>query len=463
MTLKLTHYQRTPIQRDVGYVVDENTVAGEWGILPWLSIPRKAALYANDTRAMRVLYARGECEAIYWKKSAKIRSLTGWKWHHPNGYSVQVYYLNSALSRVPEHERLSAILAFVDFVRGLGGGVSSPVGMLNSLLRVSLPKTFIESSFQVPGEYIWRGSRVEQVKDMRSDFGPTDLWDMRSAFPSAFARTALPRKWHEVEAKMGEAIPEVESGFAYAHVHVPWFKYGPLPDSMFQHPAFPVEQWVRGIWSFDELRVAESVGCTVLMLRYYIGNSYRYPFEEWGRLVTELRESIDRNAVQLVKQAANRFVGKYAMDGHRERSYIDKTGKERWIIEKGHKYPDSLTVHGLVTSNVRSRLYAEGIYPYPAHFVFCHTDGVALDVNAEALGHPPTPSWQVKAYMERLLLMSPQRYAYRPGAEDIDPGDWRYVVAGIPQPGAEGFFRKRWLKVDGQDADSYTVANNGKG
>lgn len=453
MTLTLTRYKRTPVQREVGYVIDENTVQGEWDGMSWADVPRKAALYANDTRAMRILYAQGKCEAIYWKKSARIRSLTGWKFYHPKGYTNQVYYLRSALARVPEHERLSAILAFVDFVRGLGGGVSSPTGMLNSVLRVSLPDSFRESSFGVPVDYIWRGSRVQQVTDMRSDFGPTDLWDMRSAFPSTLSHTALPRKWREYESKMGEDIPGAESGFAYAYVHVPWFKYGPLPDTMREHPDFPVDQFIHGVWSLDELRVAESVGCEVLMLRYWVGSSYRHPFEEWGRLVTELRESIDRNAVQLVKMAANRFVGKYAMDGHRERSYIDKTGKEKWIIEQGHKYPDSLTVHGLVTSEVRSRLFAEGIHPYPAHFVFCHTDGVALDAGAEALGHPPTPDWQVKAYMERLLLVNPQRYAYRPGAEDIEPGDWRYVVAGVPQPGAEGFFRKRWLKVPAPPAD----------
>lgn len=456
--LVLKPYARPPTYREIGYVVDSERVVGEWTGDQWKDVPRKAALYANDARGMRALYQRGECEAIYWKKAARVRSLTGWKWYHPSGHTVMVYYIKGTLSKVPEAERLAALLAFVGHVRSIGGSVSSPVGMLNSLLRVSLPHAFTESSDEVPTGYIWRGSRVQQANRVAAEYGPTDLWDMRSAFPSALASTYVPRKWREYECKPNGELPDVPSGYAWAYVRVPWMMYGPLPDVMLHHPNFPTECFLHGVWSFDELNAAREVGCDVFPVRYWVGSSYRQPFAEWGRMVNELRGTIDRNAVGLVKLAANRYVGRFAMEGHRERSFIDKTGKERWIVEKGQHRPDSLTVHGLVTANVRSRLFLEGIYPYPAHFVFAHTDGVALDATFEELGyHPPTPKWQAKAYMEKLLLINPQRYAYVPAADDLEPGDWRYIIAGIPEESGEGFFHRRWdrtLKVPGPPTDT---------
>lgn len=454
--LRLRPYVRTAQDRPVGLVLSPTKVIGEWTGTRWKNVPRKAALYCNAARTMRPLYERGECEAVYWKKSARIRSLTGWKWWHPTTNDPHtVYFLRETLNRIPEAERFGALLEFVSFIRAAGGSPGSPVGMLNSLMRVSLSESFTESSINVPTDYIWRGSRVQQADRMAREYGFTDLWDIRAAFPSALANAYVPRRWRHYPAGVDSDLPDAPAGYARAIVYVPWFMHGPIPNVSAHRPDFPTEGFVRGIWSFDELRAAEAVGCELYILEFWTGSMFRQPFKEWGRMVRELRAAVGRDAERLVKMAANRYVGKFAMDGHRERSRYVK-GTEKWIIERGHKRPESITVHGLVTANVRAELFTNGIHPYPAHFIFCHTDGVALQADEYTTEmRPPDDRWAIKAEMERLLLINPQRYAYVAAPPDIEPGNWRYVVAGIPQEVASDFFDDRWLRTDDRSgADS---------
>lgn len=463
-------YERGPYDKPIGYVVDSETVIGEWSGTRWKDVPRTAALYANETRPLKPKYRDGELEAVYWKKGGRIRSLSSWKWEHPDGHVHTVYFLKYALSAVPEPQRFAVLCEFVNWIRFAGGVPGSPVGMLHGLMRTTMSKPFIESSGEVPGSELWRGSRVEEGKHgPKREFGPTDLWDMRSAFPRTLTDLAIPRRWKHYAALSSDPIPEADTGFMRAVVRVPWMMYGPLPDVAMKHPTghFPTETFLDGIWSFSELRTARDVGCDIFPREYWSGSTFRHPFESWGALIEELRAAMSPQARRLVKMSANRYVGRFAMSGHRERSYM-VNGKERWIIEKGVKRPESLTIHGLVTADVRSTLFREGIHPYPGHFIFCHTDGVALmaDETLETR-HPPVPAWHVKAYMENLLLLSPQRYAYRAGAEDPNPEPWRYVVAGVPEPAQRPFFEARWLKFLEHPADatidgSYT-RHHGKG
>jgi hypothetical protein len=449
MTLTIAPYVKPPTDKPVGMVLDADTVVGEWEGNRWRDIPKRAVLYVDDAPTMRPMYDAGEVEAIYWKKPGYMRSLSSWKWEHSDGHRHTIYDLRGTLKKAPD--RLAALLAFVDRVRSLGGAPTSPPGMLHALTRLSQVSEFREQGARFPGTFLWRGSRIERGRHDKMTFGATDLWDIRSAFPHALRTAHVPRKWRHV---VTDRIPEVESGFARARVDVPWFMHGPIPDVAKHHPDFPVETYLRGVWSLDELRAAEAVGCTVRVVEAWIGNSYRQPFADWGRLVDDLRASVPLSTVPLVKMAANRYVGRFAMDGHRERSrYVN--GELVWIVEAGHKKPDSLTVHGLVTADVRARLYIDGIYPYPAHLVFCHTDGVALLTDASVdRRHPPLDRWRVKAFMERLVFLNPQRYAYQPGADDLGTDPWRYVCAGVPDEVAGDFFRRRFLKVRGRDADT---------
>lgn len=425
-------------------VVDHDRVMGEWSGHRWQDVPRTAALYCDDVRLMESLYMAGECERIYWKNRDRILRLTGWKWWNGDNPHT-VYFTQGVLKRVAPGRRLPALLSLIERVRELGGGPSSPVGMLNSLFRASLQRPLRESTDTMPISRVWRGARIQAAVRHSTEYGPSDLWDMRSAFPNALRSTWVPRKWRHYTARMGEGLPDTQAAYVRAIVHIPWMMYGPLPDVGLHHPNFPTQTFVRGIWELSELKAAEAVGCTVFVLEYWTAHYFSQPFAEWGNLVDDLRESVSPHAKGLVKFAANRYVGRFAMDGHRERSR-HVNGKEVWTVEKGQCLPESLSVHGMVTGSVRSTLYMEGIHPYPAHFIFCHTDGVALDMTAyDALGVPPSNHWRPKASMERLLLISPERYAYDPGV--TERGRWRYVIAGVPEEAdRRGFFVKRWAK-----------------
>ncbi len=469
LPLIIKPYSRGPTDRAVGYVVDSRTVLGEWQGRRWNKVPRKAALYCNDMRAMEPMYQRGECEKIWWQKKGRIKMLSGWKWWRETGDPIRIYFLHGALDKTAEPERLGAILDMVSFVREQGGGPSSTAGMLHSMFRANLPAPLYESALEMPAESIWRGSRVQRRDKAAHEYNMIDLWDMRSAFPSALRSVPVPRKWKRYGIAGGgynPPLPQTEAAYIRAKVHVPWMMHGPLPDVGLHHPTFPTETWLRGVWSLDELKAAEAVGCTILIEEFWTGNHFSEPFRDWGNLVDELRGVMRPESIRLAKMAANQYVGRFAMDGYRMRSRM--VGRqEAWIEEAGWKRPDSLTIHGLVTADVRTQLFTEGIYPYPVHFVFCHTDGVALMAESEAIGHPDDTKWTVKAYMEKLYLLTENRYAYRPGAEDFEPGDMRYVVAGIPEQVAEPFFHKRWerqrLKESGRlvDTDS-TDREDGK-
>jgi len=443
MTLILAPYTRPPTDKPVGVVLDTRTVVGEWVGRMWNDIPKRAVLYVNDAPTLRPMYDAGELEAIYWAKPGRLRKLSSWRWDHPDRHRHSIFILQGTLSKVPVEHRLAAVLAVIDKIREWGAAPASPVGMLNALQRISMTSTFRESSANAPGEYLWRGSRIERGKHFAVEYGPTDIWDMRSAFPRALTEVSIPTRWRRYKA--GKDLPEVESGFCHARVNVPWYMYGPLPDVWLANPTFPVETKLSGIWSLDELRIAQATGCEISPREYWVGNTSTQPFAEWGRMIDELRASVPESSVKIVKMAANRYVGRFAMDGHRERSRM-VNGELEWVVEKGHRRPESLTVHGLVTADVRSTMFVEGIWPYPAHFIFCHTDGVALMTDASIDARPPpSKRWRVKTFMERLLLLNPQRYAYRPGPED--PAPWRYVVAGVPEEVAEPFFLRRWGKL----------------
>lgn len=444
VTLIIEPYRRMPKDKPVGFVIDARTVVGEWSGVTWKDIPPRAVLYANDTRDVRPMYDAGIVEANYWKKPGYMRTLSSWKWIHSDGHPHTIYDLRGTLRRVDPVERLAAILGYVDAVRAYGGAPSSPAGMLHMLTRITAPTKFRERSGRFPGTFLWRGSRVERSKHRQTEYTACDYWDMRSAFPTALRNVMLPGHWRHV---VTDTIPHVETGFARAKVDIPWMMYGPIPDLGKRHPDFPTETYVRGVWAFDELRMAQAVGCTVTVYEAWIGNAYRQPFSVWGQLVDELRATVPRAAVPVVKMAANRYVGRWAMDGWREHSRM-VNGDPHWWAENGHRRPESLTVHGLVTANVRSFLFIDGIHPYPAHFIFCHTDGVALMTDETIDARPPPDDhWRVKAFMERLILLNPQRYAYMPGADDVDPEPWRYVCAGVPEEVAEPFFHRRLQKA----------------
>jgi|ERR1700675_1325922 len=446
--LVIKPYTRKPIPKPVGIVVDCNRVIGEWEGERWKDIPSSAVLYANDVRDVDVRYQTGELIGNWWKSIGNKRR-TSWTYR-----KQRIYFIRGTLDAIPIEQRLPTLLEFVGTVRDAGAAVGSPVGMLRSLQRVHCETAFIESSYGVPIQHVWRGPRIQQSSAVRGQFESVALWDIKSAYPTALTNVQVPRRWTDHTAMPHERIPDVPAGFALAIVRVPWMMYGPLPDVGIKHPTknFPTDTFLKGVWSFDELHAAEAVGAEIFLLRYWIGNHYRQPFQEWGSIVRDLRANVGPDAERLVKMAANRFVGTLAMDGHQEHSWIEN-GIEQWSADSGRAHPTSLTTHGTVTSAVRAQLFQEGIHPFPGHFVFCHTDGVAL--LAEDM--IPSPRWVIKALMDALYLINPERYAYRTFP---DP-KLHYITAGIPDIFAGRFFERAWLKLPRSRADGMIYGTKG--
>jgi hypothetical protein len=281
---------------------------------------------------------------------------------------------------------------------------------------------------------------------VKREFKDATLWDITNAFPSKLMDAYVPRNWKEYEAPPHTPIPEEPSGFAEAVVFIPehlW--YGPLPatrNPYVQNMTFPVDEVINGIWSFEELRMAERAGCDVTVLRFWTNSYQRQPFKAFGDLLADMRENLSSDAFRIAKKGAVGVVGSLARSGKQLRSRIVK-GSEKFWQHGGEALPQALGLHGLVTASVRSQLYEEAIHPWPKKFISCHTDGVILKGAhwlgiTSNMGDKPG-AWRVKRHMTSVMLLDAQRYAYR-----ID-GDRSlyYSVSGVPEEHVERWWDRR--------------------
>jgi hypothetical protein len=432
------------IDRPIGYAQDSETVIGEWSGTRWADVPRKAHLYANNAADLRPRYQTGDLEARRWVRGTRsgYGRITGWTWNGPHGVHT-ITNLRGDMNRVPIPQRFQVLDEWASYMRSFGANVSSPSSTVSSVIRAGLDApVYLAQDEDLPTDQLCRGSRIEHKGGVRAEFGHSYLWDIASAFPAALISLRVPnRRWREYPMGPRSPIP-TDPGFGHAVVHVPSMPLGPLPDKW--NPIrlrFPTDDVLEGIWSLDELREAERVGCRVMLMSVWVSRQFATPFAEFGQLLADMRNNLSEGALRIAKRGANGQVGTFAREGHQLRSRYINGIEEVWEYG-GHCKPKGLGIHAQITGAVRSKLFGEGIAPNAEQFVSCHTDGVILQVTDTQLlgtGCGIIPGdWDIKRDMEKVYLLDAQRYAWE------DSEGTHYSVAGIPSESVERFFMRKW-------------------
>jgi len=435
------------LQRPVGIVTGPRTVRGEWGgNHTWERVPRNAVLYTPSHREVWPLVSSGQATARRWKAHGIVSvDYDGRK----------IINLRGQLDDLSTPDKLAAVIEWVNFYRDHGANIGSPNGMSWSLWRSTLHQPVIEWG-EVDGEALLLGGRQDY---QRIGFFPhVELWDITAAYSSTIGTLRVPRKWrHYSGPGWNENAPD---GFARAIVRVPHLTWGPLPipnhygrvrllatGAPPSNVRFPIDQEIRGVWTHDELREAVRVGCDVEIIEYWVGVGARPVFKAWWDLILEARETLSEPAQRLVKWASNALWGRFAAQGSGSLIWYEEgavgtggkllPGMRHREKESRRVKPQSLTIAGLVSGRIRARLYREALTAWDFLAIACHTDGVWLPagIKMEPNGGAPG-NWRVRTATDRLMLLGPQTYRY-----DVD-GEWRYVLAGIPDRARERVFLK---------------------
>jgi hypothetical protein len=379
------------------------------------------------------MVTEGKAEAFKWKHHGIVSYDV-----HVDGRTIKVISLRDVLVNRSRNEQYAALIEYVEWVRSVGANIGSIVGMNYSMWRTTLHKP-VDSIGGPRLERLMIGARIEHQKN-RGTFYDVNLWDLASAYSSTIGSLQVPRKW---EWRTGPFDWDSD-GFVQAEVNVPdCFGWGPLgiksgmsarARELCRVPPptirFPTNNVVRGLWTADEIRTAESVGCDIVVTGWWEPIGARPVFADWWQLMLEGREKLSPNAQRILKWGANTLWGRFAANGQTERIFYSE-GRQKHERMQREVMPKSAPIAGMIAGKIRARLYVEGIEPFAPFVLSCHTDGVFLPKGLEVSPNGGAPgTWRIKKECDSLTLIDAQTYNYTSG------GDTYYVMAGVKKPNA---------------------------
>jgi hypothetical protein len=175
--------------------------------------------------------------------------------------------------------------------------------------------------------------------------------DIVSSYPAALKELALPwgRRSEVYDAQANKAYYEGKEGIYQATVIVPPMHIPPLPVRCVDRIAYPIGR-LSGVWPANELRYAESVGCTITGFGKAVvwDDSYNV-FESYCTRIWGLRDNAGPKSSlgQFLKWFANSLTGKLAQDPLNEQCILgipepDLFCKKNFACVTGIVYPDGL-------------------------------------------------------------------------------------------------------------------------
>jgi len=306
---------------------------------------------------------------------------------------------------------------FFDALTQLGVPYASQSTMCRTLLLRCLERPL--SVAEIPGDAGYVGRRLQLIgrrEAIPNAYHGVVQQDIPAAFPTAMLE-ALPMGlapgsvwWHEHGA--AEAIV---SGGREA-----WSLLAPGQKS------------AHGIWSFEELRAAEDVGCDIRIIQAWEGSDVQQPFRRWHETVLRLRELPGQSGT-LAKTITNRTWSMFCMrrKARYTRTTFEADGTPFIRVLKSGSSPECAFLGGLIAGRVRARLLLEGLRRGAA---FCETDSVITPLG-------DIPGWRRKAEISVLEIPSAEAYRYKcmrglrdhlaiDGCVDCADDRWHYVAQG---------------------------------
>lgn len=294
--------------------------------------------------------------------------------------------------------------------------------------------------------------------------------DIASAYPHSMVARPYGGLMREVSAAT-EIDGEV-AGLARVRAHVPDdLRFPPLPVRL--GPS--MIQWrtgdIRGTYTWGEVAAARRAGADITVERCWAPLTELSPFDDWWRLMREMRASVSPGATGMVKTLTNLVWSHFAMTGDDSATltWADDLGNRVTMASKPRrKMPQANTVHWAAetSSRVRVRMLLEGLYGDTEAPVHVDTDGVIC--SAQSYRRRQTGNqlgeWRLKTTMETIDIRAPQLYRYTCGpACGIEHSRYHYVAAGTPARFAAELFEGRHpgfqISMRGRD----TVVPSGPG
>lgn len=405
------------------------------------------------------LWGDGHGEALCWRQRPV-------RWRHRTHTAEEGWVSRHTDVRVlgtdwPETDEaaLEGLVAWRDWLAGHG---ASPMGSMGStswsLLRASLDKPLWTGVGEVPPiRYIVGGRQAMPAEVGR--YGPVQHYDLPAAYASALGMMRYGGTWRAVGAKYAYQMVAHRGVlcFVRAQVSIPKdLPFGPLPrrpvnppkriEAMlsFQASRYPRGKTIQGIWTWEEVAVAESMGCTAKILNVWIHltrDGY-LPFLPWWRMVEEGR-ALPGFAGKLAKATGNALWGQFCLVPGEERT-IDSWRGSRSSPKRQrreaplpgsspHYCPDLAET---LTGRVRADLFKCMIRAGDEHLLCAHTDGIW----SQGTGWNPPEGWRKKQSATRFDMLTPQFIRYH--RKETAPAE--YIVAGAPATLAPAIFERMW-------------------
>lgn len=249
----------------------------------------------------------------------------------------------------PDYVKRDALIAVIamtrarDFIEGLGGRIGATAGSsAMSVWRSMTDDDYligpIDGAFHRSAYY---GGRVEIFKT--HDAGVIHGFDVNSMYPFVM-QNAFPL--YLVEDRGLNA----SKGIAHALVEVPEMQIAPLPYRTDKGPLlYPVGKF-EGVWTYDELRHAQSVGAKILKVKRAMGGSVTVkPFKDFIQRLYAMRlEARDDSEKLFVKTIMNSLYGKFASKNEMTRV----VSRYKMTVEKDPRVDEVLWItheRGLLT------------------------------------------------------------------------------------------------------------------
>lgn len=407
----------------VGIMLRDGKVMGEWGISSIADSPKDAILYAQSHRDSFDLVRDGYGRARFWKKRYVAYEFDG----------RAVYSARDVLATLEPEEALQTLRDWRDWAEGLGANVTSLTATTRSIWRASLPASLliVSGRFPVPADNFHIGGRQEATPGV---YGGGTLWDIKSAYTATMKELWVGARYRPYKERR---VPRGGIGFARGIVHLPDSHWGLIPArNSYGTMSFPSRGSVEGWWDLQELRTAESLGARIILAEAWIGRGIRLPWYRWARMI-ESGYELPGKASRLVKVMANSLWGTFAVTGRGAWVHYEGRRAITTLDEKEVTAPcRALSAH--IAAHMRSRLLSEVLHFNEKAVYAAHTDGVLLGSG----GHPmfrvgmDAGEWQIKDSAKKVVVLTPTAYAY----ENAD-GKARYVLAGTPPNLRESVFR----------------------
>lgn len=455
-------YKRNPEPPYVALLTPEGDVISEHGeLLDFKAWPDGYRAWC-DYDTVRILVSEGKGEALCWNgeeitwRHKKRMDLQGWTRRATDVHVIKLPFYE-------EHEAtLRALAAWRDWLAGYGASPTSTTGSAAwSLLRATLRHNLWTSMGEAPPLKQTLGGRQELGPAGKGIFeGAITQIDLPAAYASELGNLRYGGHWHKTSAlPLRRSADWWAQGnrptFCRAFIRVPELAYGPLPRrprkrvyglaAALLGAEYPTGTRLQGVWTWDELRAAESHGATIIRVLdtwVHLAGTQQ-PFLPWWDAVQEGRQ-MRGLAGLLAKTTGNALWGRFAMDtkanGRRTIRSTNKRGKlvARPFTFQGGK-PPSHDLAETVSGRVRARLF-DAMVNAGDNLISAHTDGMWITADQHLIAS--LPMWRRKQEAHRIELLDPQVLRYYPSK-----GKPQTVFAGVPSKQSEAAFDEQWART----------------